>query len=395
MKSILERASLLSLSLMMVSTFAVSPALPQMISHFEKDGFTASQVEQLIPLSSFAIIAILLLTPVINRFLKERAVIIIGLLLLSIGGSLPVCFQAYPLIFLSRILLGAGIGMLNARAINIISERFTGNERTRMLGLRGSMEVLGSALLTFLAGQLLSISWSASFAIYGLGLLILLLYLAFVPDMPHQKELAEDHENPARLSSRQLLYSLGTAFYAGFIILVNSSVTIRIPQVVEQLGLGTASQSSILLSAMMIMGILAGMFYSSLLSFFGKYFQVGVSLIFGLACLMLWQADSWFLLAIGALTSGFFYSLAVTYAFHTIAEKIPAHLLATATILVLLGCNLGGGSTALALQLLTSLAPAPTAVFGLYSLLILSMTAILVVALLFSKKKKIDGKSGI
>ncbi|MEQ9810384.1 MFS transporter [Streptococcus jiangjianxini] len=395
MKSTLERASLLSLSLMMVSTFAVSPALPQMIAHFEKDGFTASQIERLIPLSSFAIIAILLLTPFINRFLKERGVIVIGLLLLSIGGSLPVFFQAYPLIFLSRLLLGAGIGMLNARAINIISERFTGNERTRMLGLRGSMEVLGSALLTFLAGQLLNISWSASFSVYGLGLFILFLYLTFVPDMPHQEKLTENHEKSAKLSSQQFMYSLGIAFYAGFIILVNSSVTIRIPQVVEQLGLGTASQSSILLSAMMIMGILAGTLYSSLMAFLGNYFQVGVSLIFGLACLMLWQADSWLLLVIGALTSGFFYSLAVTYAFHTIAEKIPAHLLATATILVLLGCNLGGGSTAFALQLLTRFAPAPTAVFGLYSLLILSMAAVLIAALLFSKKKKIDHRSGI
>ncbi|MDY4761814.1 MFS transporter [Streptococcus thoraltensis] len=395
MKSTLERASLLSLSLMMVSTFAVSPALPQMIAHFEQEGFTASQIERLIPLSSFAIIAILLLTPVINRFLKERAVIVLGLLFLSIGGSLPVLFQAYPLIFLSRILLGSGIGLLNARAINIISERFTGDDRTRMLGLRGSMEVLGSALLTFLAGQLLSISWSASFSIYGLGLIILFMYMAFVPDIPHKQESTKKLEKTAKFSQRQLLYSLAIALYAGFIILVNSSVTIRIPQVVEQLGLGTASQSSILLSAMMIMGILAGTLYSPLMAFFGKFFQASVTLIFGLGCLILWLADSWLLLSIGALTTGFFYSLAVTYAFHIISEKMPAHLLSTATVLVLLGCNLGGGSTAFALQLLTNFAPAPTAVFGLYSLLILSMTAVLIAALLFSKKKKIDRTSGI
>ncbi|MFU2205934.1 MFS transporter [Streptococcus pluranimalium] len=387
MKSTLERASLLSLSLMLVSTFAISPALPQMITHFEKNGYTASQIEGLIPLSSFAIMGILLLSPFINRLLKERAIIVIGLLLLSVGGSLPVVFQSYPMLLVSRILLGSGIGMLNARAINIISERFTGKDRSRMLGLRGSMEVLGSAVLTFLAGQFLAISWSVSFAIYAFGLLILVMYLAFVPEAPPEKEHEQTLAKASRLSYQQLLYIVGTACYAGFIILVNSSVTIRIPQVVESLDLGTASQSSILLSAMMIMGILAGGLYSPLMDFLGKFFQVGVSLIFGLGCLILWQADNWLFLVLGALMSGFFYSLAVTYAFHTISEKMPAHLVATATTLVLLGCNLGGGSTALALEVLSALTNTPTGVFGLYALLILSMSVCLLGGRLFSKRK--------
>lgn len=390
MKSTLERASLLSLSLMMVSTFAVSPALPQMIAHFKGHGYTASQIERLIPVSSFAIIAILLLTPLINRLLKERAIIVIGLLLLSVGGSLPMFLQSYPLLLTSRLLLGAGIGMLNARAINVISERFTGSDRTRMLGLRGSMEVLGSALLTFLAGQLLGLSWSAAFAIYGVGLVILVMYLAFVPNIAHEEVHSEQVVSAQSLSGRQLLYLLGIALYAGFIILVNSSVTIRLPQVVEKLGLGTASQSSILLSAMMIMGILAGMLYSPFKTLLGDFFQVGVSLIFGLGCLVLWMANSWFLLAVGALSTGFFYSLALTYSFHVIAEKMPLHLISTATTLVLLGCNLGGGMTAVALQLLTGLAPAPTAVFGLYSLITLVMTSLLLIGLLSSKKKRFD-----
>ncbi|MFU2164816.1 MFS transporter [Streptococcus pluranimalium] len=389
MKSTLEKASLLSLSLMMVSTFAVSPALPSMIAHFERYGYNASQIERLVPLSSFAIMAALLLSPIINRYLKERAVIIIGLLLLSIGGSLPVFMPSYPVMFLSRILLGNGIGMLNARAINVISERFTGKDRTRMLGLRGSMEVLGSALLTFIAGQLLGISWSASFAIYGFGLVVLVLYLAFVPDTPSsaQKPVAVLPKH-ATLSSKHLLYTLCIAFYAGFIILVNSSVTIRIPQVVEQLGLGTATQSSLLLSAMMIVGILAGALYEPLMAVFGKFFQASISLVFALGCLVLWRADSWLLLVLGALATGFCYSLAVTYAFHTVSEKMPHHLVTTATTMVLLGCNLGGGSTALALQLLTHLAPGPTAVFGWYGLLLLSMTAVLMLALGYPPKRK-------
>ena len=177
MKAFMEKFSLLSLSLMLVSTFAVSPALPKMLSFYQTRGYSNAQVELLLSLSSFAILAVLLLNPWINLWLSERWSIILGLLLLSIGGSLPVFLQFYPLVFLSRLLLGLGIGLINARAISMISERFSGKIRVQMLGLRGSAEVLGSAILTFLAGQWLNVSWSFAFLIYGFGFLILLCYL--------------------------------------------------------------------------------------------------------------------------------------------------------------------------------------------------------------------------
>ncbi|EFY01952.1 hypothetical protein SDD27957_01320 [Streptococcus dysgalactiae subsp. dysgalactiae ATCC 27957] len=38
-KSLIEKISLLSLSLMMVSPFAVSPALPKMIAYYQAQGY--------------------------------------------------------------------------------------------------------------------------------------------------------------------------------------------------------------------------------------------------------------------------------------------------------------------------------------------------------------------
>ena len=71
--------------------------------------------------------------------------------------------------------------MINAKAISIISERYSGNDKTRMLGYRGSAEVVGSAILTFIVGQLLPLGWPAIFAIYGGGLLDLLPLSPFCP----------------------------------------------------------------------------------------------------------------------------------------------------------------------------------------------------------------------
>ena len=380
MKHFLEKASLLSLSLMLVSTFAVAPALPQMLTFYQARGYSSAQVELLISLSSFAILATLLLNPWLNRILSERLSLVLGLTLLSVGGLLPVFFQVYPLVFLSRLILGFGIGLINARAISIISERFSGKTRVQMLGLRGSMEVLGSAVLTFLAGQLLRFSWPAAFLVYGFGLPILVLYFMFVPQKPEKsRQVGSEEKHSQKLNANQLLYILGMALYAGFVILVNSANTLRIPVLVDKLHLGTASQASLILSLMMLMGILAGTLFSFLLSCFKDYLMPLVLLVLGLGLLLLWQAQQLWLLGLGALITGFVYSLGVTLVFHKISEHIPHHQLTAATTLVLIGCNLGGGCASLVLQLFTQINPSLNTAFLIFAAVSLILSFILLI----------------
>ena len=204
MKRILEKASLLALSTMLVSTFAVSPAIPQMIDHFAREGIAASQVENLITVTSFAIMAALLMNSLIVRFISERNIIILGLLLLAIGGSMPMFLSAFPMIFLARILLGLGIGLINARAINIIGNFFTGQERVQMMGLRGSAEVLGSAGLTLLVGWLTQFGWQPAFMVYLFALVVLALFLLFVPqeEFVAHSELKNDSGSKVKLDKK-------------------------------------------------------------------------------------------------------------------------------------------------------------------------------------------------
>ena len=369
MKQLMEKISLLSLSLMLVSTFAVAPALPKMVAFYQEQGYSSAQVELLLSLSSFAILTALLINPWLNALLSERLSVVLGLSLLSLGGMLPIAVQIYEVVFLSRLLLGFGIGLINARAINIISERFSGKTRVRMLGLRGSMEVLGSAVLTFLAGQLLGYSWSVAFLIYGFGLPILALYLLFVSQKEESKErTVSRQERRENFTPRQLLYILGMALYASFVILVNSANTLRIPILVNNLHLGTAGQASLILSLMMLMGILAGTLFSVLLSWLKDYLMSLVLLVLGVGLLLLWQAQQLWLLGLGALITGFVYSLGVTLVFHKIAEHIPRQQLTTATTLVLIGCNLGGGCASVVLQLLAQISSHLNAAFLIFAL---------------------------
>ena len=370
MKRILEKMSLLALSTMLVSTFAVSPAIPQMMEHFAKEGIVASQVENLITVTSLAIMVSLLMNGLIIRFLSERLIIILGLLLMAVGGALPAILSAFPLIFLARILLGLGIGLINARAINIIGQFFTGKERVQMMGLRGSAEVLGSASLTLLVGWLTQFGWQPAFMVYLFALVILILFLLFVPReefVAHSER--KDEENLPKVKLDKAMWKMGLylAFLAFFVINVNTFLTIRIPQIVLEKGIGTAQEASLILSLMQVMGILAGTLFSFLVGRLKGWLLAVSYIVFGVAIVGIAFASNLWVLGLGGMVSGFFYSIILTIVFSQVTERTPKALLNTVMTIVLMGCNIGGASSALLPTYLEKLNPTATGAFGIYA----------------------------
>ncbi|MDQ8765591.1 MFS transporter [Streptococcus ruminantium] len=371
MKRILEKMSLLALSTMLVSTFAVSPAIPQMIEHFAKEGISAGQVENLVTITSFAIMVTLLLNGFIVRILSERAIIIIGLLLMATGGSMPVLFSAFPLVFLARILLGLGIGLINARAINIIGTFFTGKERVQMMGLRGSAEVLGSAGLTLLVGWLIQFGWQRAFMVYLFAMVILALFVLFVPQEEFAARSEIKLEEPGtKIKLNRYMWKLGIilAFLAFFVINVNTFLTIRIPQIVLEKGIGTAQQASLILSLMQVMGIVAGTLFGFLMGRLKGWLLAVSYAIYGLAVIGITVAGSLWLLGLGSMISGFFYSIILTIVFSQVADRVPKSLLNTVMTIVLMGCCTGGATSAILPIYLEKLNPTTTGAFGIYAI---------------------------
>ena len=386
MKTFLEKFSLLSLSLMLVSTLSPSTALPQMITTFHQQGYAASQVEFLFSLSSFAILAMLLLNPIIERLISERLSIILGLILIAFGGSMPVVFQTYSLVFVSRILLGIGIGLINSRAISIISETYAGREQAQMLGLRGSFEVIGNALLTMIVGFIVVLGWSWTFSVYLFALPILAVYLIFEPKPKVEVEEPQQDETRAKFRKEDILYIVGLSLLAGFVININSANSLRIPVIVDQLHLGSPRQASLILSGMMLMGILSGICFEGLFGRFSKNL-ITISMIpFALGLFMVGFANNLWVMLIGAMLSGFWYSIVVTCVFSDVSTNISPQLIGNATTLILIFCNLGGASAAIVLNLFSKFSPQPGFAFIIYAVISLVICLGLIIKTRFSKK---------
>lgn len=355
MKEQMKKISLLSLSLILTSAYSVSIVLPSLLQHFSE--YTTAQVEMLISAPSFAITVMIVLNAWLSRYMKDRSMIVGGLLLLSVSGMVPVFVQEYPVMFASRIFLGIGIGLINAKAISIFSEYYEGREKAALLGYRGSAEVLGSAVMTLVAGKLVLIRWNLAFWVYALGFVIVLLYLVWVPGSMEpgqsagaEKESLEAEADGKRECWKKEVLPIAYAVFAGFVICIYCSNSLRVPMLILEKKLGTESEASIILTLMMLMGIAAGVYFGKLTMWWKEKLPGVGCLMLGAGMLLTAYAGNLPLIGVGISIVGFFYTVLVTYSFHQISEQIPQSSINTATSIVLVGCNLGAACSPFVLK---------------------------------------------
>ena len=374
MKRFMEKASILALSLVLTTAFSISSSLPAMFQYYKN--YSSSQVELLVSLPSIGIMSLLMFNSVLERFVSERFMIILGLILYSICGLIPFFNQSYNLVFASRFVFGLGLGMMNPRAIAIISERFQGRERVQMLGYRGSAEVVGMAVLTLAVGQLLHFGWTTTFLVYTVGFIVLALYLMFVPYEKNESDKHKHLKSVRKMTRKQINLSIFLAFIAGMIVCANVAITLRIPSLVLQVEIGNAETASWILSCMQLVGILAGVSFASLVSVLKNRLLTVTGIVFGLSQVMIGFSSQIWLLSLSALLAGFAYSVSLTAVFHIVSEKIPTHLVNRATAIVVLGCSSGASVSTFVLSLIGIISSAPIFIFSVLGVFMMATSTL-------------------
>ena len=362
----LEKGAVLSLSLLLTSTYSVSTVIPSMVSYYQ--GYGRGQIEQLISVTSVAIMVVILLNPWISRIISQRVSIVSGLLLLSAGGCLPVFTKEYGAVFAGRLVLGVGIGLVNVYAVDMINSRFEGEERSTLLGYRGSAEIVGNTALTLVVGQILGagLDWRYCFLIYLSGLLVLISYLLFVPKAPGKTGNPADgvltgKSGPAAQTAERAQKApdwrrhawgfLSCALHGAMFIGINTCTTMRIPSLVLAAGIGA--------------GILFGRLARILRGMMQKFWLV----VFGGGMGVMALAGNLWILGIGAVVTGFAFSILIVTVFEQIPGRFPPGVTTMATTWTLVGCNMGSGFSSWALRLIDLAGGGMGTSFGVFAVL--------------------------
>ena len=320
----------------------------------------------------------------------------VGLALFGTAGIIPVFVQSYPVMFAARIGLGIGTGLINSKAITVIGERYSGALQQKLQGIRCSMETLGQASLTLIAGQLLVFGWNYSFFIYAIAFLILFMYLAFVPTRKAVEQnpgkgsgITKENKKDTVTEKVSVKTWLSIVKYAalGFLMIsTNVANSLRVPTYVVEKGIGTAAQGSLILSCSVFSGFISGLFYGFLVEKLKKAVLPVALACASVGLFTMYMADSLIVMGIGACICGAFVTICISYMFSRLPEALPINVLNTGNSIVLIGCNLGSSTAPFVLQGVSMISPSLRMGFLAYGTVYLIL-AILIFGIITMKRK--------
>ncbi len=343
-KSLLQKGAILSISLMLTSSQAINGVIPQMKQSL---GISQSQSELLGTAPSITVILFILLSSYFAKRIGMKNTIILGLLLAGIGGIIPVFTATFQTVLISRVILGAGLGLYNSLAVTYISSLYSGNTRATLLGIRNSMEALGQTILIFLAGVLVNINWTASFLVYAIAFPVALLFALKVPEI--RDENSDIPENHVKEKMNPMVFAL--VLFAILLVMNSIAISVRFASIATEIK-GVNFNASNYLALMPILGILAGFMFGPINKWIGKgTLYLGIIFFIISNLLIATSNGNMAFLLTGLFLSSITGSWCFPFIFSNLDKVTTKNTINFATSLIFIGCNIGNFIAPISMQL--------------------------------------------
>jgi len=331
----LAKFSLLSISILLMSHLAISPVIPNLyrLYNAQNPNIGLASVESLATIPAMMITVFVLLSNFIIKGIGKKNTVLLGLAMIFIFGLVPVFTTNFKIVFISRLLLGAGIGLFNSLSISMISDFFDEDTRGTMIGMRTAFLNIGKALTTFISGYLIVYGVQYTFLVYALALPIFVLFLVFVP-------------NPKNNESKQISikFHKETIILTLLTLLVGISymgATIKIPTLVVEKYHLHPEVSRNLLTILAISGIFSGFLFGELVKKF-KNLTLSIMLLFMTCGSFIFAIfHNSILFTIGAILIGISFVGTMSFNFFYISKKLENKYINFATSVILVGGNIG------------------------------------------------------
>lgn len=327
--------SILSLSLLTVMAgAAVAPALGVIQAYFAE----SSQffIQMIVSVPALFIVFTNFLFPSLCRRFGAKTLVLIGLLLYTVGGCLAGIFNSIILVLITRALVGIGVGIIMPLSTGLLAYYFKPQEQIRLMGYSSAMNQMGGVIATLLAGLLANISWRASFLVYLLGLLSIILCLCYLPNnkITPPSSQPKTNANFAQLWRSYHIYILAMfLLMSAFFIYPTNFSFITIADVVIP-----AQFIAIIMALMDFIAFFGGLFSASARQIFRQYTKFLAPVCFLAGYLLMSLSASWLCVLAGSILIGFANGAGIPY---IISEaSLKAGKAAATTVMPLLSAAL-------------------------------------------------------
>lgn len=327
--------SLLSISILLMSHLAISPVIPNLYSfyHGSNPNIGLASVESLATIPAMMITIFVLLSNGVIKFIGKKNTVLLGLLLIFVFGIVPAFTTNFKLVLISRLFLGAGIGLFNSLSISMISDFFDEDQRGTMIGLRTAFLNIGKALTTFISGYLLIYGIQYTFLVYALALPIFIIFLLFVPNaenVNNKKVSIKFHKETIVLTLLTFLVGIS---YMG--------ATIKIPTLLAEKYHYQPDVARNLLTILALSGILSGVIFGILVKRF-KNLTLPIMLSFmTVGSILFTLTNNIVIFYVAAIFIGISFVGTMSFNFFYISKELENKFLNFSTSVILVGGNIG------------------------------------------------------
>lgn len=363
-----RKEGILSVSLILAVNAIISGALI-----FIKDdlGISLASAEFLVSLPSITTIIAILLSEPISQKIGIKKCVSLGLFLVGTSAFLPIFIRTYPSVFISRLILGFGVGLYNGHAASLINIFYKGDEAASLHGIRNSFEYIGLMLLLFIAGLIIKISWHYVFLTYTFAFLILIIFNLTVEDVVHPKTLAEE-------KFKITLQTIFFMVFAGVILMDTTAVTVRFSTIATA-NLGPNANINMLTMVIPIFGMTTGFFFGKInRKLRSKTILLGILLYIFKNITLAIFGQNLYIYMIGMALTAISQSLCFPYIFAEVARVTRSSSSRIVNNLIFVGSNIGGFLASSFLSIITLIfnLKSPTTAFMGFSVLYLGFFAV-------------------
>jgi MFS family permease len=252
----LVKAATLSVALLLYTTSMTTPALAEIAKAFPDS--SAETIKLIGSIPSLMLCVFSLVSGWLTTKISIKKAIIIASILIFVG-IMPSFFGEMKFILFTRIVFGAGYGLVFPLASAVVTDLFTGTTKETMMGWKSAVGAAAGVIFQSLGGILAAYSWRFSFLGFLLVIPILLLVIFVLPETPAKKA-------PVAASGEKIKEGFTRTLFicclVGFLLnTVQFSYMLNMALYLSGEGMGSALDAANVLSAFTAASFVAGLVY--------------------------------------------------------------------------------------------------------------------------------------
>ncbi len=239
-------------SAMMASCNTLVPLLAKIRESFPEQ--SVSRVQMVFTLTSLVAVPTMLVSSALTRAFSKKALTAVSLLFMFVGGMIPVFVsETFWVLYVAAALIGIGMGILNVMSSALVSDHFKGLDKGRVMGVQSIALSCGSALMSWLSGEIAKAAhWSRAMLVFLIALPLLVVFLLF---MPADSRTPIQPSGKAVYNRRLIFFVILTLFWG----LLYTSFQTNVAMFIEETGYGDTAFAGVVSAVFMVIGIPCGL----------------------------------------------------------------------------------------------------------------------------------------